>query len=307
MADTEVQAPAVDLTPVTAADAAPEQAQTEDKAPEVEKGAEGGAEKKDNGETPAKGRGDRNGRNGTEATVFNDYKLTEQGDSRPYNKNAREKKNYRDNIKTNYEQLPETSDPDEIRKQVEFYFSESNLTYDNYMQGLVGGSENNAVPIKTITNFKRMRRFQPYSAVVAALKESTLLNLVNEDELQRKVAWKKPEVDTEFQDPTIPRSIYAKGFGKEGSTTQFDIENFFAIYGPISAVRLRRNDYREFKGSAFVEFETEELQKQFLELEGKPKWEGNELQYKSKDEYVKGKEADIASGKIQPSKKHQYK
>jgi hypothetical protein len=73
MADTAVEAPVADQTPVTISDAAPEQAQTEEKV------VEGEVEKKDNGESPAKERherGDRNGRNGTEQLLLDKYKLT---------------------------------------------------------------------------------------------------------------------------------------------------------------------------------------------------------------------------------------
>jgi lupus La protein len=176
------------------------------------------------------------------------------------------------------------------------------------MNKLVGGTENNSVPLKQIHSFKRMRRFQPFSAVVAAMKESTLLDLVEGDEVKRKTPWQPPVVDDEFSDPTIPRSIYAKGFGEEGSTTQFDIESFFAPYGPVNGVRLRRQmPNRTFKGSVFVEFETEELQKEFLDLEEKPKWNGQDLLYMSKRAYCEMKLDDIKAGKIEPNKKHQYK
>jgi lupus La protein len=177
------------------------------------------------------------------------------------------------------------------------------------MSSLVGGSANNTVPIKMIHSFKRMRRFQPFSAVVTALKESDILEVVNEDEIRRKIPFEPPTAaDDEFNDPTIPRAIYAKGFGEEGPSTQFDIESFFTPYGPIGGVRLRRQlPSRTFKGSVFVEFETEEGQKEFLALEDKPKWNGKELVYMSKREYCDMKLDDIKSGKIQPNKKHQYK
>jgi lupus La protein len=175
------------------------------------------------------------------------------------------------------------------------------------MYSLVG-EDNKPVPIKVIHNFKRMRRFQPYTAVVAALKDSKTLNVVNGDEIQRKTPYQPPNVDDEFKDPTIPRSIYAKGFGEEGPTTQFDIESFFAPYGPVNGVRLRRQlPSRVFKGSVFVEFETEDLQKEFMDLEDKPKWNGHELVYMSKREYCEMKLKDIKDGKIEPNKKHQYK
>jgi lupus La protein len=178
------------------------------------------------------------------------------------------------------------------------------------MNSLVGGSENKSVPIEKIHSFKRMRRFQPFSAVVDALKQSKTLDVVgdNDDEIRRKVPFVPPEADDEFNDPSLPRAIYAKGFGNEQSSTQLDIENFFAPYGPINMVRLRRKlPEKRFKGSVFVEFQSEDLQKAFLQLDPKPKWQGQELQIMSKEEYCQSKLEDIKSGKIPANKGNYYK
>ncbi len=99
----------------------------------------------------------------------------------------------------------------------------------------------------------------------------------------------------------MPRCVYAKGFGEEAPSTQFDIEAFFAPYGPTNAVRLRRSDDKVFKGSVFVEFETEDLATAFLELEPKPKFKDSELQIMSKKEYCDKKVDDIKAGKIRPN------
>lgn len=218
------------------------------------------------------------------------------------------RKDYNANVRTNFIDQAESSDPDEIRKQVEFYFSDSNLPTDKFLLTQVGGSENKPVPVKVIHSFKRMRHFQPYSAVVAALKESTTLNIIGvegSEEIQRKTALPEnitanPQVNVHMvEDVTRTRSIYVKGFGEETSTSQFDIENFFAPFGPINSVRLRRNfPEKEFKGSVFVEFDSEETQQQFLELENKPKWKGEDLKWMSKEEYCKEKVDGIKAGTV---------
>lgn len=236
---------------------------------------------------------------------------TSEGDRKDYKKPKVEQKRYNNNVKSDYSKLPETSDHDEIRKQVEFYFSDSNLYQDKHLMNEVGGSENKPVPVKHIHSFKRMQRFQPYSAVVAALKESEVLDIVGAagvEEIQRKVALEprgektEREYIQEFEDRTIPRSIYAKGFGDEEPSTQIDVEEFFEPYGPIRSIRLRRTyPDKVFKGSVFVEFEDEETQQQFLELDPKPKWQDKELLIKSKRQYCDEKKEDIAAGKIKPS------
>jgi len=59
---------------------------------------------------------------------------------------------------------------------------------------------------------------------------------------------------------------------------------------------------RTFKGSVFVEFHDTATQQKFLALEPKPKWKGEvELMWKSKRDYVDGKQRDIKSGRIRPT------
>ncbi|KAL3494458.1 hypothetical protein BJX62DRAFT_198051 [Aspergillus germanicus] len=203
----------------------------------------------------------------------------------------------------------ETDDPVEIRKQVEFYFSDSNLPMDKFLFSKVGGRQNNAVPLELLHSFKRMRRFQPFSAIVEALKTSETLELTDNDtSVRRKVPLPESVADIHdasvvkvFEDKAMTRSIYAKGFGDEQPTTQLDIEAFFASYGPINAIRLRRTADKHFKGSVFVEFESEEKQKAFLELDPKPQWKGQDLLIKSKKEYCDEKVADIEAGRVRPS------
>ena len=154
-----------------------------------------------------------------------------------------------------------------------------------------------------------MRHFQPLSAVVDALKESTILDVVEDDSaIQRKIPLPeglvgKPMVEIQkvHEDKSMARSVYVKGFGEEQPSTQFDIEAFFAQHGSTNSVRLRRSYDGTFKGSVFVEFDSEETQKAFLALDPKPKWQGNELQIKSKKQYCDDKVDDIAAGRVRPT------
>jgi lupus La protein len=222
-------------------------------------------------------------------------------------------KNYRDNIKSRFDDLPESSDPSEIREQVEFYFSDHNIIRDDYLFQQTGGADNNPIPIKTIHSFKRMRHFQPYSALVEALKESNFLEVVDGDQVKRKKPlvlqpnMSRSENIEWFENEASKRTLYAKGFGEETKTTQLDIEEFFRPYGPINAVRLRRSfPDKVFKGSVFVEFESEESMQQYLDLEPHPKWQDEiELKLLTKKAYCDGKVEDIRAGRIQPNQNDQ--
>ncbi|KAJ5578117.1 uncharacterized protein N7459_007081 [Penicillium hispanicum] len=232
-------------------------------------------------------------------------KSEQQRESRGYQRGGR----FRNNAKFDPSSQKETDDPVEIRKQVEFYFSDSNLPMDKFLLSQVGGSANKAVPLSVVHSFKRMRRFQPFSAIVEALKTSETLDLAeNDTAVKRKVPLPDSVSDEHssdaikvFEDKAMARSIYGKGFGAEGPSTQFEIEEFFAPYGPINAIRLRRFPDKTFKGSVFVEFGSEDKQKEFLALEKKPQWKGEDLLIKSKKEYCDEKVEEIKAGKVKPS------
>lgn len=150
-----------------------------------------------------------------------------------------------------------------------------------------------------------MQRFQPFSAVVAALKDAETVELTeNDTAVKRKVPLPENTGDNlkVIEDKAMGRSIYAKGFGREEGSTQYDIEAFFAPFGPINAIRLRRGDDKGFKGSVFVEFGDEDKQKEFLALEEKPKWNGKELIIKSKKQYCEEKLEEIKAGNVKPSR-----
>lgn len=51
----------------------------------------------------------------------------------------------------------------------------------------MGHNQNLPVKIKTICGFKRMRRFKPFLAVVAALKKSAFLDVLSDKTIRRKV------------------------------------------------------------------------------------------------------------------------
>jgi lupus La protein len=146
-----------------------------------------------------------------------------------------------------------------------------------------------------------MRRFKPYEAVIKALKASNFFVIdgpEGEETIRRKNA-----VDTDKRNKREERSVYVKGFGDETSSTQFDIEAFFAQYGQFDSVRLRRAEPPEkvFKGSVFVEWSDKDTADKFVDLKPEPQWKGHPLHIMWKLDYMKQKSEAIRDGKINAS------
>lgn len=152
-----------------------------------------------------------------------------------------------------------------------------------------------------------MRHFQPFTAVLDAVRKSTTLNITDDGMITRKTPLSEKftlDIDQNkklLEDESMPRSIYAKGFGREHKGSQTEIEDFFKVFGDINAVRLRRTNYKDFKGSVFVEFADPAVAEDFLALENKPTFKGEELMFKSKRQYCDDKIQDIKDGKVKPA------
>lgn len=142
-----------------------------------------------------------------------------------------------------------------IVKQVEFYFSDSNFPKDKFLRTEAAKDPNGYVLISVIASFKRMKELSTdVNAITDALKTSGKLE-VSEDGLKIRRTEPLPS-----EDPTLPRSIYAKVFPEDA--TLETVRDFFSKYGEVLSVRLRRGENRKFKGSVFVEFATEDLAKE---------------------------------------------
>jgi lupus La protein len=189
----------------------------------------------------------------------------------------------------------------ELSTQVEFYFGDWNYPQDKFMWESCGGTENKPIAIKKIHSFKRMRNFQPYSAVVAALRDSEVLEVEGEEGeelVKRKVAYKPmPSAKAKAEAATV----YVKGFGDETPNTQFDLESFFATFGEVKGLKLRRTNEDFFKGSVFVTFADEETAKKLIEADPVPKWKDHELKIMSKHDYCEEKNEMIRQGKLEPN------
>ncbi|EIN05110.1 hypothetical protein PUNSTDRAFT_55034 [Punctularia strigosozonata HHB-11173 SS5] len=171
-------------------------------------------------------------------------------------------------------------------RQIEFYFADSNLPYDRFMWSLHTANPEHWVPISTVASFKRMRDYTPLGVewVANALRKKSDQLEVSEDgtNVRRKNEVQEPKGQME-------RSIYAKGFGTETPDLQTKLEEYFEKYGRTNAVRMRRSNEKEFKGSVFVEFSDFDSVSRFLNADPKPSWNGEPLLIMTKEAYCEMK------------------
>jgi La domain len=69
---------------------------------------------------------------------------------------------------------------------VEYYFSDENMATDKHLMALCGGSLNLPVSLGEILGWKRMRKFKPKSQVIASLKTSEFLEVLDGNKTIRR-------------------------------------------------------------------------------------------------------------------------
>jgi len=142
---------------------------------------------------------------------------------------------------------------EQIRKQVEFYFSDSNYPKDKFLRGQAELSAFGYVSLEIVATFSRMKKLTTdLNVVIKALKnyKSPIIELSEDDKNIRRIN------PLPLEDTLTQKSIYAKKFPSDYSIDQ--VQQFFQTYGNVASVRLRRALNKQFKGSVFVEFNTVE-------------------------------------------------
>jgi lupus La protein len=140
-----------------------------------------------------------------------------------------------------------------IRKQVEFYFSESNYRKDTFLRAAAESDPEGFVPISVLLTFNKLKLLTTDVKEVAdAVTESSTVVLSSDD---KKIKRTEPLPDL---DTSADRTLYVKGFPlDDNDVTIEEIAEQFSTFGKVLYVRLRRDNDKKFKGSCFVEFSSE--------------------------------------------------
>mmetsp|Transcript_40175 Transcript_40175/g.29635 ORF Transcript_40175/g.29635 Transcript_40175/m.29635 type:complete len:329 (+) Transcript_40175:41-1027(+) len=141
---------------------------------------------------------------------------------------------------------------EQIKKQVEFYFSDSNYRKDTFLRAAAESDSEGFVPISVLLTFNKLRNIASNIDDVAnAVADSDLL-VLSADKLKVKRREPLPEVDT-----SADRTLYVKGYPLDDPNVSIEsIASYFSSFGKVNMVKLRKTVEKTFKGSALIEFST---------------------------------------------------
>ncbi|XP_050714857.1 la protein homolog [Eriocheir sinensis] len=197
-----------------------------------------------------------------------------------------------------------------VVKQIEYYFGDYNLPRDKFLQQEIKNDEG-WVTLDTMTKFKRLASISSdKAAIAAALRNSgsSFIEVHEEGEkIRRAPSHPLPIFDDNLKEETKKRTIYCKGFAKDGSVTLDQLLEFFKQYGPYDTVLMRHFFDKEakkqgFKGSVLVVFVDRENAEKFLNLP-EVKYNGTQLLRKWHEDYLEEKRKEIEERKARKEAK----
>jgi len=139
-----------------------------------------------------------------------------------------------------------------ILQQMEFYFSDSNLTKDRMLSQLIQEDAEGYLDVSIFLKFNRIRKLTPnIEDITKAINKSTLIELSDD---KTKIRRKEPIKIKENVDQC---TIYVERL--KSDTTHDWLKSIFSEFGNVVYVSIPKYKHNGMiKGFAFVEFETEE-------------------------------------------------
>lgn len=173
-----------------------------------------------------------------------------------------------------------------VARQIEYYFGDHNLPRDKFLKEQLQ-LDDGWVAVETMLKFNRLNSITTDTGIIveAIQKSKTGLLELSEDKtkIRRSPDKPLPEVNDEYRAAITHKSVYIKGFPLE--TTLDEIQEWLNGKGNIENVQMRKNLQRQFKGSVFICFDTEESSKQFLERSDIKTFKDNEMLVLAREAY----------------------
>merc|ERR1711935_406063 len=186
------------------------------------------------------------------------------------------------------------TDAKKVIRQVEYYFGDSNMQRDKFLQDEVAKDAEGWVPLTTMLKFKRLGDLVNGEAnsIVASLKasKSDLVEIASvELKIRRNPELKVPAFDDNYKRQQKARTCYVKGFGVD--ETLDVLQDYFDSYGLESVFMRRVPLSKQFKGSVFVTFKTQQNCDDFM----------NEAETKYKEEVLNKRTSKSQDAKTKKS------
>jgi lupus La protein len=142
---------------------------------------------------------------------------------------------------------------DAIKRQIEFYYSDSNFRKDTFLREAAATDPEGFVPIATLLTFNKLKSMTTDASVVAEAIAGSDSVVLSEDKLKIRRSEPLPEGDNSKEN-----TLYVKGYPESDESVTIDaITEQFSAYGKVCMVRLRKDGLtRAFKGSCFVEYDS---------------------------------------------------
>lgn len=143
-----------------------------------------------------------------------------------------------------------------ILQQMEFYFSDSNLTKDRFLSQLI--SQNQYVDVELFLKFNKIRKLNcTVEDIQKAIRKSDIIELSEDGQ---KISRKKPIKIKENVDAC---TIYLENI--KADATHETLSQIFSDFGTVVYVSIPKYKHNKAnKGFAFIEYETEEQAKEAI-------------------------------------------
>merc|ERR1711970_568029 len=198
------------------------------------------------------------------------------------------------------------TDAKKVIRQVEYYFGDSNMQRDKFLLDEVAKDAEGWVPLSTMLKFKRLGDLVNGEAgsIVSSLKESKS-NLVeiasDESKIRRNPELKVPAFDDNYKRQQKARTCYVKGFAVD--ETLDALQDYFDAYSLESVFMRRVPLSKQFKGSVFVTFKTQQNCDDFMN-ETETKYKEETLIKMTKAAYYESKKDEQKPGRKQKETRH---
>ncbi|EFN62299.1 La protein-like protein [Camponotus floridanus] len=161
---------------------------------------------------------------------------------------------------------------EKIKDQIEYYFGNVNMQRDKFLIEQTKLDEG-WIPMTVMLNFKLLANLSKNIDIILKALESSDLIEISEDrkKIRRSPNYPLPEYNEEYRKAQEARTVYVKGFPL--TDTNIDkLKKFFNPYKPFETIVMRKyqdnkDKVYKFKGSVFVQFETLDGAKAFMNIE----------------------------------------